>query len=44
MAGKNKRGREIRKVKQPAKPKTAKAGTDASRIDRQAKLPHSKER
>jgi hypothetical protein len=42
LAGNSKRGRAIRKVKQPIKLKTAKAGTDAAKIDRQAKLPPSK--
>ena len=42
VAGNSKRGRAVRKVKQPVKLKTAKAGTDAARIDRQAKLPPSK--
>lgn len=42
MGSKNKNGREIRKPKQPAKPKTAKTGTDATRVERQVKLPHAK--
>ena len=42
VAGNSKRGRAVRKVKQPVRLKTAKAGTDAARIDRQAKLPPSK--
>ena len=42
MSGKNKGGREVRKVKQVAKPKVAKGGTDASKLDRNDKLPHSK--
>jgi len=40
MARKNKGGREARKPKQQAEDKPAKPGTDASRIERQAKLPH----
>lgn len=39
---KNKGGREARKPKQPVKAKPIKSGTDASRVDRQAKLPHSR--
>jgi hypothetical protein len=39
VSGKNKRGREVRKPKQPAKPKPAKQGTDLSRVQRQEKLP-----
>lgn len=39
MAGKNKGGREIRKPKQAKKPKAAKEGTDAGRIDRGMKTP-----
>jgi hypothetical protein len=42
VPGKNKRGREIRKPKQPAKPKPAKQGTDLSRMQRQEKLPRGK--
>ncbi len=42
MGSKNKNGREIRKPKQAAKPKTAKTGTDATRVERQIKLPHAK--
>jgi hypothetical protein len=42
MAGKNKRGREVRKPKQTPKPKPAKDGTDISRVMRQAKLPRTK--
>ncbi|MFL6163320.1 MAG: hypothetical protein ACJ74U_13955 [Jatrophihabitantaceae bacterium] len=42
MSGKNKGGREVRKVKQPAKAKEAKTGTDTSKLDRNVKLPHSK--
>jgi hypothetical protein len=42
MAGKNKRGREVRKPKQTPKPKQAKEGTDLSRVIRQAKLPRTK--
>jgi hypothetical protein len=40
MATKSRRGREVRKPKQPVKAKPAKSGTDATRIERQAKLPH----
>lgn len=40
--GKSKNSREIRKPRQPAKPKTVKAGTDTARIERQTKLPHGK--
>jgi hypothetical protein len=42
MSGKNKGGREVRKVKQVAKAKIAKTGTDVSKLDRKDKLPHSK--
>ena len=35
---KNEGGRETRKPKQPVKAKPAKSGTDASRVERQAKL------
>lgn len=42
MAGKNKGSREARKPKQPIKAKPAEAGTDPSRIERQARLPHTK--
>ena len=36
MSGKNKGGREVRKVKQIAKAKVAKAGTDVAKLDRNA--------
>ena len=39
---KNKQGREIRKPKQPAKANPARPGTDATRVDRQAKLSHQR--
>jgi hypothetical protein len=42
MSGKNKGGREVRKVKQAVKAKVAKGGTDASKLDRNDKLPHTK--
>jgi hypothetical protein len=42
MAGKSKRGREVRKPKQTPKPKPAKEGTDVSRVIRQDKLPRSR--
>jgi hypothetical protein len=40
MSGKNKGGRETRKVKQVDKPKPVKTGTDTSKLDRTDKLPH----
>jgi hypothetical protein len=42
MTSKSKNTREVRKPKQQTKPKTARAGTDAARIERQTKLPHPK--
>lgn len=42
VSGNNKRGREVRKPKQPAKPKPAKQGTDLSRVQRQEKLPRAR--
>ncbi len=42
MSGKNKGGREIRKPKQAAKPKPAKAGTDTSKIERLTNTPRGK--
>jgi hypothetical protein len=42
VSSKNKGGREIRKPKQPAKPKPAKEGTELSRIQRQEKPRGSK--
>lgn len=42
VSSKNKGGREIRKPKQPAKPKPAKEGTELSRIQRQEKPRSSK--
>ena len=38
MGSKSSNGREIRKPKQPVKPKEAKTGTDAGKIERRTKL------
>jgi hypothetical protein len=42
MGSKSSNGREIRKPKQPIKPKEAKTGTDSGRLERQTKLPRGK--
>lgn len=42
MGSKSSNGREIRKPKQPAKPKAPKTGTDAGRIARQLHRPGQK--